>query len=236
MGDQQIAQAFVWRASEFANDNGTVALLLPSKSALHNKSAPNRAFRTAFFDKFRVRLIVELSVFRREHFANAVAPMVAVVFEVQRADEVTEDYEIVYCAPRPSQLSARCLIISGEEIHRFHKSRILGQPSIWKTALWGTPRDLRLIDFLRSKFPSLGDTLKHRGWSYGEGVIVAGSSGAMPTHYKDMWFVPTKSVTRYRIKSPKASRIESTGLHRPRESALFQGQDHWNCCGCFLRS
>lgn len=60
VSDKQIAQAFAWRAGEVC-PNGTICLLLPSKSFLFNRSDTARQFREAFFKHFDVSVIINYS-------------------------------------------------------------------------------------------------------------------------------------------------------------------------------
>ena len=49
IGDNQIAQAFLWRAPALLSDGGRACLLAPSKGVLFNQSGPNIEFRRQFF-------------------------------------------------------------------------------------------------------------------------------------------------------------------------------------------
>ena len=71
IGDNQIAQAFTWKAGELCSAHGVVCLLMPSKGFLFNRSDKNIAYRKSFFEKFNVSVIINYSIFRKVLFEHA---------------------------------------------------------------------------------------------------------------------------------------------------------------------
>lgn len=99
IGDNQIAQAFTWKAGELCDTDGIVCLLMPSKGFLFNRSDKNVAYRKAFFDKFNISIVINYSIFRKVLFENATGPATAVIYTVNKTDDNTH---IFYCTPKPT--------------------------------------------------------------------------------------------------------------------------------------
>ncbi len=102
VGDEQIAQAFLWHAPDFCTPQGQVALLCSSKHLLFNRSGPNTAFRRRFFRQFAITQIFDFSALRRFLFEKAIAPTVAIFYKLQNPDP---SGTIFYGAPKLTYLT-----------------------------------------------------------------------------------------------------------------------------------
>ena len=225
IGDKQIAQAFLWRAPTLLADEGRVCLLAPSKGVLFNQSGPNRAFRRRFFLANRVTQIVDFSAFRHSLFRQAVAPMVAVFFGTPPAGTDSEGNDFKYLNPHPSPLSEALagIVVFGDEVRQFSRRQVAGHPYFWKVALWGTPRDLTLIDDLRQRFPSLEVVSRSRDWLIRVGVTVNGSSAKRAPELAAMRFVPVSAVEPFHLTSSEEERIGREEFHRPGNPNVYLG-------------
>ena len=224
IGGKQIAQAFLWRATELLRDDGRSCLLAHSKAVLFNQSGPHREFRRRFFTENQVTQIVDFSAFRRSLFREAVAPMVAVF--CQRLGEGEDaSQELSYFNQHPSPLSETLsgVVVFGDDVKRFSRSQVADHPYIWKVALWGSPRDLTLINDLCERFPSLEQVGLKRNWLIRTGVEVSGSPKHSVPALGAMRYVPAESVQPFRVSSGHEERINSIEFHRPRVIELFRG-------------
>ena len=224
IGNKQIAQAFLWRAPTLLADEGRICLLAPSKGVLFNQSGKNREFRRRFFKANEVTQIVDFSAFRRSLFRRAVAPMVAVFYQVH-SDTDSGRNELMYLNPHPSPLSEGLagIVVFGDEVRRFSRRQVAGHPYIWKVALWGTPRDLSLVDDLCERFPSLEEVGESRGWLIREGVTVTGSSANRAPELAAMRYVPVNAVQPFRVSSREQNRIDREVFHRPGDVNVYKG-------------
>lgn len=174
VGDKQIAQAFLWAAPELSKQDGQLCLVAPSKGLLFNASGPNKTFREQFLSTFQIDLIVNFSALRRTLFAKAIGPAAPVVF---RPAQPTDKHSIAYCCPKPWNSAEDCwhYAISYTDIQPIPIRVAIDNPHVWKTAMWGGPRDWELITKL-SKLCSLGNYAAKMGWTHGEGFIVGKSN------------------------------------------------------------
>ena len=224
IGDKQIAQAFLWRAPTLLADEGRICLLAPSKGVLFNNNGPNRKFRRQFFMTNRVTQIVDFSAFRHSLFRQAAAPMVAVFYGMPSGVD-SEHNSFMYLNPHPSPMSEALagIVVFGDEVRRFSRSQVASHPYIWKVALWGTPRDLTLVDDLCERFPSLEKVAQSRRWQIRAGVIVNGSGVSHAPELGAMRYVPVNSVRPFHVSSTPEERIKSEVFHRPRNIGTYRG-------------
>ena len=224
IGNKQIAQAFLWRAPTLLADEGRICLLAPSKGILFNQSGPNREFRRRFFMANEITQIVDFSAFRRSLFRRAVAPMVAVFYR-KPSDTDSGWGELMYINPHPSPLSEGLagIVVFGDEVRRFSRRQVANHPYIWKVALWGTPRDLTLVDDLCERFPSLEQVSQSRGWRIREGVTVNGGDENLAPELAAMRYVPVNAVRPFHVSSSQEDRIGHEVFHRPRNRSIYLG-------------
>lgn len=166
VSDKQIAQAFTWRAGDIC-PNGTICLLLPSKSFLFNRSDTAHKFRHAFFEHFNVSVIINYSAFRWVLFEHAVSPAVGVIYKTGSAD--CND-PVFYCTPKPLYTieDKRSFLIEPNNICRIPRS-LIGDDLIWKIAMWGGPRDMDLIHTMQATGTTFRKLFDANGMIYAEG-------------------------------------------------------------------
>ncbi|MCY4393096.1 MAG: N-6 DNA methylase [Chloroflexi bacterium] len=224
IGDKQIAQAFLWRAPALLTEAGRVCLLAPSKGVLFNQSGPHREFRRSFFAANQVTQVVDFSAFRRSLFREAVAPMVAVFFEGELSGH-SEGDGLTYVGPHPSPLAQGLagIVVFGDEVKRIPRAQASSHPYIWKVALWGTPRDLRVLDDLAERFPSLAEVGQSRGWVIREGITVNGRSSNHAPELARIRYVPASAVQPFHVSSSQEERIDREVFHRPGDVRAYRG-------------
>ena len=133
--------------------------------------------------------------------------------------------ELTYLNPHPSPLSEGLagIVVFGDEVRRFSRRQVANHPYIWKVALWGSPRDLALIDDLSERFPSLDEVVERRGWLMREGVTVNGGDENPAPELAAMHYVPVNAVRPFHVSSNQEDRIGQEVFHRPRNRSIYLG-------------
>ena len=91
-------------------------------------------------------------------------------------------------ANRPVTSRAReetwSIVVNASEIREIPLSRAAsGECLPWKIAMWGSARDLRLIDYLHKQYPSLSDVAKVRGLHVHPGLELRDKDSAEPVEH-----------------------------------------------------
>ena len=169
IGDKQIAQAFAWRAGDICH-NGTICLLLPSKSFLFNRSETTRRYRAEFFSHFDVSVIINFSAFRWVLFEHAVGPAAGVIYRVFNDKAADSSDYVFYCTPKPLYTTEdrHHFLIEPSNICRVPKE-IINNDLIWKIAMWGSPRDMDLINLIESHRRTIQSIFDEHNMIYAEG-------------------------------------------------------------------
>ena len=223
VGDKQVAQAFLWAAPEVCRAEGNVCLIAPSKGLLFNRSQPNRDFRRRFFNSYKVNTVVNFSALRRTLFANAVGPAAPVVYQPKPPDD---SHEIVYCCPKPSNSpeDGWHYVIESRDIARIPLRMGTSHDFIWKTAMWGGPRDWDLVSRL-GELPSLADLAKMRGWVHGEGFIVGTSGRRRAEWLTGRPYVAPGRLKPFSVDEKSLPPLKESLFHRARKTKrkIFRG-------------
>lgn len=206
---RQIAHAFMWKASLHVNKHGRICLLLPVQVLLNRTDA----FQHAWFTRMRVDRVLNLSDFRWFLFQDADRPAMIIKYGVRRGEEASDMIE--YIVPKVRRQDPRSGLIrvfsvdrkwinthdvinaarSPEESDKNNNS--VSASIFWKARLWGSPRDVALIDYLRS-LECLGAIAGEPGagkrWIKGQGFQPWYQAGynAAPASYGEPKPIPGK--------------------------------------------
>ncbi len=153
---KQIAHAFMWKAPRHTAEDGRVCLLLPSVTLL----GPTDDFQKQWLQRCAVERVIQLADMRFLLFAHAKRPAAIILY---RSTPPIAD-EIVHESPTTeyTELRGGIVTIWPEDRKILRLTEILSAAErseagmVWKTALWATPRDKKLLDRLFS-LPRLDD-------------------------------------------------------------------------------
>lgn len=173
----RVADAFAVKAGRLLADEGVAGLLLPATTLFNLEG---KSFRQAFFSEFAVARVTNLANLRGNLFGKTrqsqkgekrpALPTTTLVFRI--ADEERSAKPIIHHGPFATNQVASdtdelwVLTIHGSEIQLIpQNAATTGETSVWKLALWGTPRDGRSLDRLRQLYPlTLTKLCERQGW------------------------------------------------------------------------
>jgi hypothetical protein len=183
----QLAQGFMWKAPQHVRPGGRICLVLPL-TLLSSRQSVSRTFLSGWLATFAVDSIINLADMRRYLFERAEWPAIIVL---HRRDEPNPaDRALLYCAPKTEwdTLYTEVISISEADQSVINLHDLLGElqqdrpPTTWKTHLWGTARDRKLLGQLGllptlAQITSSGAERPARRWQAGQGFQPAGEQG-----------------------------------------------------------
>jgi len=220
VGGKQIVQAFLAKAPQLCADDGEVALLAPAKSTILVSSDTHAIFRQQFFERYDVQTVVSFSALRYELFADTLSPAVALFY---RPAPPEPERRIAYGVPKPSPLSQRlgAIVLDPTEVKYLDRQELVDHPALWKTALWGTPRDAALIKRLRS-YPTLQKQAERLGWTVREGIQFGGSGRYSAPWLEGRSLILTNQFRRYVLHPEAFEPIRRKIFHRRCDPSIFR--------------
>ncbi|GHE06853.1 HsdM family class I SAM-dependent methyltransferase [Klenkia taihuensis] len=222
VADRQIAEAFVWLAESHLSEGGKLALVLPAKPILHNRSHQSLAFRSEMFANLHVQTIVDLSAIRRGLFADATAP--AAIIVADKKDVRASSDPILHVAPhrRLHADSVDALVIVPEEVRLVPRQIGHTRNDVWKTLLWGTERDLELIDHIRGAGPPVGAVAESHGWRTGQGFQIGGGGASDASAMHGLPILTVRDLDERGVKATRLPFFDLPTLHRTRPRDLYR--------------
>lgn len=215
---QEMAQAFLWRVRDFSS-NGKIALLATSK-ILFNTETRDRYFRSEFFGKNYVETVVNFSALRRtkgkrgrQLFVSAVGP--ATIFFYRTNKPETPKSTLLYCTPKPTRADNALpgITIEASEIKFLPRAKCSTSNNIWKVAMWGTQRDLEIIEEFQ-KYDNLathlGSCKSDLSWKKARGFQTSPNPNKNKPNDRlsNMPFINAKDITRFWIKPDKITKVK----------------------------
>jgi type I restriction-modification system DNA methylase subunit len=164
----RVADAFAVKSGRLISKSGVAGMLLPA-STLFNLEG--KKFRQGLFTEFAVARVTNLANLRGNLFGKrTILPTTTLVF--RKGNEARFDQPILHYGPFAANQIAGdteelwVLTIHGSEIQQVTQSdAATGETSVWKLALWGTPRDARALDRFQQLYPlSLARFCEKQGW------------------------------------------------------------------------
>jgi N-6 DNA Methylase len=151
-GTKQVAQRFMDKTPGLLKDTGRACLLLPSKVFLNQTDV----FQAQWLRRVTLEKVIQLADYSFILFKEALCPCSIAVFTAQKPDEAT--HEIEYVAPKVSRADLRDGVIAvSPRDRKWIPLRLLLAATeqkaagvAWKSHLWGTPRDLKFLNYLFS--------------------------------------------------------------------------------------
>ncbi len=170
VGNYQMARAFAWRAAEYVDEGGELALFLPAMTLFEEAA---QSFRSQFSRDMRVHTIINFSNLRHVISGGRFTHPAASFFYCPRLpegeppdeNEVTRTYAPLIAnqeATRPSVDRRRneswSIIVNASEIRDIPVANVSGgQGHLWKVGLWGSDLDVRFLRSLQRRFLTIGD-------------------------------------------------------------------------------
>ena len=163
ISNNEIAQAFVLRVSDFSSENTKIGLIVTSK-ILYNING--KGFRQYLLDRFFINQVFELAPVRREVFNTSqdksISPS-AILF-YQYADTKNTDSNIIdHITLKPNRFFSlfKILTIQRNDIKKVGQSQLKTFDYLWKILVYGSYIDFNLIRRLKSENPKINDIIFH---------------------------------------------------------------------------
>ena len=156
----QIAEAFVWKAGDHLAKDGACGLVVLAMTWFKKEAT---TFRQRFFSERRVWCLANFANLAYVLFAGRSERPTSVVFF--ESDKPSDDHVILTFAPfvaeqianRPEKAKQKLntwnIVVSGDELREIDQAEASrGDSLTWKLAMWGTPRDRKLLERLDARF------------------------------------------------------------------------------------
>lgn len=178
--DKRVAEAFAWEAPRHLRDGGRVGFVMPGMTLF----ASRKVFRERFFAEMKVDAVTNLANLREVLFDGRARLPSAVFIYGASVPEGDDSQTCVYSpmllhqaatlGTRRKRARVWTLSLNQSEVRVLRQAELAkGAALTWKLAMWGSPRDERLLQRMAKccEF-TLGQLVQQRVWSAGTGLML----------------------------------------------------------------
>ncbi len=182
ISNNEIAQAFVLRTSDFSSTNTNISLIVTSK-ILYNLNA--KGFRRYFLDKFLLNKVFELAPVRKEVFNNsndkAVAPA-SVLFYQYTPNKETNENIVKHITLKPSRFFSlfKVFTIQRGDYKEVSQKKLKDYDYLWKVLVYGSYLDFNFVKRLFSDTTSIENEINKKNLLIKQGLKRKDSTKKIP--------------------------------------------------------
>lgn len=227
VNNNELAEYFVFRVSDFCHKETEIALIIHSTSLYNSKNGVSD-FRKYLLDAFLIKQITELSCVRKEVFDkpndkdtdSSIAPA-CILFYKYAFGQNTDTNVITHISIKPSKFFSffKVLVVCRNDIQQVQQNRLKKFDWLWKVLVYGSYLDFIFIKRLK-EFPTFKSTINDRKkFIHATGVTFSKNSARYDaTHWKDRDFINTRAVECFHIDPDKVEKFQMERLGRNRTS------------------
>jgi len=226
ISNNEIAQAFVLRVSDFCIPSTKIGFIATSK-ILYNLNG--KGFRRYLLDRFNINKIFELAPVRKEVFDKsndkAIAP--ATILFYQYANRLNTDNNLIeHITLKPSRFFTlfKVFTIQRGDYKNVTQKKLKDFDYLWKVLVYGNYLDFNLVIRLRTAYESIIDRISNKEiYSFGQGMQIGGGNKIDVSHRIGKRFIDArKDVEAFWINPNKNKKWATQYVHRARENQIFK--------------
>jgi len=225
ISNKEIAQAFLFRSSDFCTENTKCALIVTSK-VLYNLQGKN--FRKYFLNNYLIERVFELAPVRREVFDKsndkAIAPACVLFFSHAKGKN-TDTNPIEHITLKPSRFFSMFKIFSiyRHDIQTVQQDRLKKDDWLWKVLVYGSYLDFNFIKRLKEDYQTIQETIERYGnFKKGQGITVEGGDLNDVSDLVGKPYINTKSDIQKFWINPNTKEWKKNIVHRVRDKELYK--------------
>lgn len=223
VNNNELAEYFVFRASDFCSENTKIALIIHSTSLYNSKNGIN-TFRNYLLKYFCLHKVVELACVRKEVFDKsndkAIAPA-CILFYKNAFGKNTDSNVVTHIAVKPSHFFSafKILSICRNDIQEIKQSKLQQYDWLWKVLVFGSYQDFLLIKNLKKR-NSIGQIISDdERFVHATGVTFSKNNAKYDaSNYKEWKFINTKAIDCFFINPDKTGFFQEDRLGRIRNT------------------
>ena len=229
INNNEIAEGFVLRVSDFCSKNTKVSLIIRS-SSLYNLgyNKEDSPFRQYWLEEFHIDRIFELAPVRHEVFEKSNDPAIApaaVLFYRYAHGEETDSNIVKHITLKQSRFFSlfKIFTINRNDCKSVKQKLFKEFDWLWKILVYGSFLDFNFIKHLKDDYNSIKDVIADKNkFVEGTGIQYSSDPSYNSTHLIGKPFVDSYGVKSFLIESSKVSPFEKSRVHRLRDERLFK--------------
>lgn len=222
INNNEIAEAFVFRASDFSSLNTQIAFIIKS-SILYNLGYTEQSpFRPYWLQEFYINQVFELAPVRKEVFDRssdpAIAPAAIVFYRYANGDN-TDHNVIEHITLKPSSFFSifKIFTINRSDYNKVEQNKLKQYDWLWKTLVYGSYLDFNFLCRIKSDFPTVKEIISDETkFAEGTGIQYSSNPTYNSEHLMGKSFIDVYGIESFFINQDKISGFDKPKVHRLR--------------------
>ncbi|MBS1666297.1 MAG: N-6 DNA methylase [Bacteroidetes bacterium] len=229
INNNEIAEGFVLRVSDFCKEATQIALIIRS-SILYNLGYNDKfsPFRQYWLEEFFIDRVFELAPVRFEVFEKSNQPAVApaaVVFYRYAYSKNTDFNKTEHITLKESQFFSlfKIFTINRSDYKEIEQRKLKQDDWVWKTLVYGSYLDYNLLKRIKDSFPTIKSVVSDSNKVIeGTGLQYSSNPTYSSKHLIGLPFIDAYGVSPFFIEVGKISEFKKAKVHRLRDERLFK--------------
>ena len=222
INNNEIAEGFVFRTSDFCNTSTRIAFIIRS-SILYNLGYTDiNPFRAYWLQDFFIDKIFELAPVRHEVFNrssdSAIAPA-AIIF-YRYANGMNTDKNILeHVTLKPSRFFSlfKIFSISRNDYKQIQQNMLKQYDWLWKTLVYGSYLDFNFLNRLKETYPTIKEIIADKKkFVVGTGIQYSNNPLYNAKHLIGKPFISSRGIDSFLIYPDKILKFDKEKVHRIR--------------------
>lgn len=224
ISNNEIAQAFTLRTSDFCDDNTQCALIVTSK-VLYNTNGKN--YRQYLLENYFINKVFELAPVRKEVFEKVISDSsegpAVVLFYKYANDENTEQNVVEHITLKGNQFFSlfKVFTIQRNDYKKVLQKQLKDYDYLWKVLVYGNYNDFNLLNRINNTYTSLESLIERKSFIKGQG-IQNGADENPVNELLGMPFIDSRSINEFSIISDYQTKWTNKFAHRVRNKDLYK--------------
>ena len=228
VNNNELAEYFVFRVSDFCSANTEVALIIHSTSLYNSKDGVS-VFRKYLLDQFYIKGVTELACVRKEVFDKSndksIAPACVLFYKFANGSN-TDSSIITHVSIKPSRFFSlfKVFSICRNDIQQVQQNRLKENDWLWKVLVYGSYLDFILISRLK-KMDTIGSLINDSNrFVHATGVTFSENDAKYDSsQWIGRCFINTHAVDCFFLNPDKIEtfNIQKLGRNRSTQQDIF---------------
>lgn len=230
INNNEIAEGFVLRVSDFCNQRTKVAFIIRSSSLYnlgYNKEECS-PFRQYLLEEYFIDKVFELAPVRYEVFEKSNKPAVApaaVIFYRYANGENTDKNIVHHISLKQSRFFSlfKIFTINRSDYKQIQQDKLKEFDWLWKVLVYGSYLDFNFLRRVKNDYPTVKEIISDKKrFVEGTGIQFSSNPNYDSAHLIAKPFLDSYGLNSFFILPEKISAFEKPKVHRLRDEQLFK--------------
>lgn len=233
VNNNEIAEGFILRASDFTKNNTQIAFIIRS-SSLYNlgyKKEDTSAFRQYLLEEYLIDRVFELAPVRYEVFEKSNQPAVApaaIIFYRYANGKNTDEHIVHHISLKQSRFFSlfKIFTINRSDYKKVQQKKLKDFDWLWKVLVYGSYLDFNFIRRLKNEYESIKDVISDESkFVYATGFHSRSQALEKPkdtSAIENIPFIKTEAIQSFFINYEKKDTLEKEKIDIIKDVRIYR--------------